>query len=137
MADVGWTDWSAFDNNLITFDGAGNSFELPRNFKDTWNVSLGTHIKPAENWLVMVGAGYVSSAVSDQDRTPDMPVDEQVRMSVGLEYQINEKWTVGGSYTFAWLGNNELDQTRFLAGRIAGDYDSFIHVFGLYGSVKF
>ena len=110
---------------------------MPRNFKDTWNLSLGGHVRPAENWLVMFGGGYVSSAVSDQDRTPDLPTDQQVRASVGLEYKINEQWSVGGNYTFLWMGNNDIDQTRAGAGRIVGDYDAFAHIFGIYGSVSF
>jgi long-chain fatty acid transport protein len=137
VADLGWTNWGAFDYNVITFDGGGTSAELARNFKDTWNLSLGAHVRPAEKWLVMFGGGYVSSAVSDANRTPDLPVDEQVRASVGLEYEINDQWTVGGSYTFAWLGNNNIDQTMPLAGDIVGDYDAFTHIIGLYGSVKF
>ena len=32
MADVGWTNWSAFDYNVISFDGGGASIELARNF---------------------------------------------------------------------------------------------------------
>jgi hypothetical protein len=44
---------------------------------------------------------------------------------------------VGGNYTFAWLGNNSIDQTMPIAGRIVGDYDAFAHIIGLYGSVKF
>ena len=45
--------------------------------------------------------------------------------------------TVGGNYTFAWLGDNKIDQTRALVGRIAGDYDAYIHIFGLSGSFRF
>ena len=78
-----------------------------------------------------------SAAVSDKDRTPDMPVDEQVRASVALEYKINEQWSVGGSYTFLWMGENNIDQTMPLAGRIVGDYEAFAHIFGIYGSVNF
>ena len=137
LADLGWTDWSAFDNNVITFTGAGASAQLPRDFKDTWNVSLGAHIRPSDNWLVMFGAGYVSSAVSDKNRTPDLPVDEQVRVSAGFEYQVNGRWSVGGNYTFLWLGNNNIDETRAIAGRIVGDYDAFAHIFGVYASLKF
>jgi len=137
LADVGWTDWSAFDNNVIVFDATGISTELSRNFQDTWNFSLGTHYRPAAYWLLMFGAGYTSSAVSDENRTPDLPVDQQVRASLGAEYQIDERWTVGGSYTFLWLGDNRVDQTRPGVGRIAGDYDAFAHLFGLYGSFSF
>ena len=137
LADVGWTDWSAFDRNVITFTGPGAAVELPRNFQDTWTISLGSHIRPADKWLAMVGAGYTSSAVDDADRTPDLPVVQQVRASLGLEYQLAERWKVGGNYTFLWLGNNELDQTRPLSGRIAGDYDAHAHLIGLYGSATF
>ena len=137
MADIGWTDWSAFDRNVITFTGTGASTELPRNFQDTWTFSLGSHIKPADRWLVMVGAGYTSSAVDDANRTPDLPVDEQVRGSLGLEYHINKTWKVGGNYTFLWMGENKVDQTRPLSGRVAGDYDARAHIIGIYGSAAF
>ena len=137
MLDVGWTDWSVFDATLISFDRVGNAVALPRNFKDTWNVSLGTHIRPVDRWLVMAGVGYVSSSVSDANRTPDLAVDQQVRVSLGLEYQINDKWTVGGTYTFIWLGDNKIDQSRPADGRIIGDYDAFGHLFSVYGSLRF
>jgi len=64
-------------------------------------------------------------------------VDQQVRVSVGVEYAINQQWNVGANYTFMWLGDNEIDQTRAFTGRIAGDYDAFAHIFGLYASLKF
>ena len=64
-------------------------------------------------------------------------LDEQVRLSTGAEYQIDDRWNVGANYTFVWLGSNDLDQTRPLSGRVAGDYDAFAHVFGIYGTLKF
>ena len=137
MVDVGWTDWSDFDYNVITFDTSGAAVELPRNFKDTWTVALGTHIVPAPDWLVMVGGSYVSSAVEDENRTPDLPVDQQIRGSVGGEYKINRRWTAGANYTFLWLGNNRVDQTRLIARRVAGEYDAVAHIFGIYGALSF
>ena len=58
-------------------------------------------------------------------------------VSTGAEYQIDEQWTVGANYTFLWLGDNDIDQTRPLSGRVAGDYDAYAHIFGLYGAVNF
>ncbi len=137
MLDAGWTDWSAFDYNVITFDNSGQQAELPRNFKDTWNVSLGSHISLGQSWLFMLGGGYVSSAVDDENRTPDLPVDQQIRGSTGIEYGINARWTVGADYTFVWLGENKIDQTRPLPGRIVGDYNASVHALGLYGALWF
>jgi long-chain fatty acid transport protein len=137
MGDLGWTDWSAFDRNVITFDSSGTPVELPRNFKDVWTLTLGTHIVPAADWLIMAGGGYVSSAVDDVNRTPDLPVDQQVRISAGGEYKINRRWAIGANYTFLWLGNNKIDQTRLLTRRIAGEYDATAHLFGIYGALMF
>ena len=64
------------------------------------------------NWLLMFGTSYVTSAVDDQDRTPDLPVDEQFRLAAGCEYQLGETWTFGANYTFAWLGDNQIDQSK-------------------------
>ena len=76
--------------------------------------------------------------MDDADRTPDMPVDEQVRVAVGLEYEINETWRVGGNYTFLWLGDNDLDAAlNPSTGRVVGDYDAFVHLFGIYASYRF
>jgi long-chain fatty acid transport protein len=137
LLDVGWTDWSAFDYNVISFDGSGNQVALPRGFKDTWNVSLGAHLRTADEWLLMFGAGYVSSPVDNADRTPDLPVDQQVRVSAGFEFAPSERWRLGANYTFLWLGDNKIDQTRPLAGRIQGDYDAFAHLIGIHASLTF
>jgi len=88
--------------------------------------------------MLMLGAGYTSSAVADADRTPDMPVDEQIRFAPGLEYRISDKWTLGGNYTFLWLGNNKLDaQLNESTGRVVGDYDAAVHLLGAYASIRF
>jgi len=137
MLDAGWADWSAFDYNVVTIDGSGQQVELARNFKDTWNLSVGSHISLSPAWLLMLGGGYVSSAVEDENRTPDLPVDQQVRGSAGIEYDINARWTVGANYTFAWLGDNEIDQTLPPQRRIAGSYNAYAHIFGLYGALWF
>jgi len=137
MADLGWTDWSAFDRNVITFDAGGAAVELPRNFKDTWTFGLGTHIKTSEKWLFMFGGSYVTSAVDDADRTPDLPVDEQVRLATGFEYAASDRWTLGANYTYLWLGNNDINQSIPTVGTIDGDYDTSAHIFGLYASMSF
>ncbi len=137
ILDAGWTDWSAFDYNVVSFDNNDAQVELPRNFKDTWNVSLGSHISLSPTWLLMLGGGYVSSAVDDENRTPDLPVDQQIRGSAGIEYGINARWTVGANYTLAWLGENKIDQTLPPQRRMVGDYNAYAHIIGLYGALWF
>lgn len=84
----------------------------------------------------MTGVAYVSSAVDDDDRTPDIPVDEQWRFSMGVENKVSGKFRWGVVYTYADLGDNELDATNF-TGRVAGDYDAPYQALGAYGSWTF
>jgi long-chain fatty acid transport protein len=138
MADVGWTDWSAFDKTTINISNAPIPIEvdIPRDWKDTWNVGFGAHYKLRQDWLLMTGVAYVSSAVDDDDRTPDIPVDEQWRFSMGVENEVSDKFRWGVVYTYADLGDNKFDATNF-TGRVAGDYDAPFHVLGAYGSWTF
>ena len=78
----------------------------------------------------------IAQLVDDKDRTPDIPVDEQWRISIGLENQRSAGFRWGVNYTFAYLGDNDLDATN-LAGRVVGDYDTPVHMFGLYGAWTF
>ena len=137
MADIGWTNWSAFERNVITFSDSGIAIEAPRNFRDVWTMALGAHIRPADRWLLMFGGGYTSSAVDDVDRTPDLPVDQQIRISAGFEYGISERFSMGASYSFLDLGTNEIDQTQGLNRRVVGDYEAYSHLIAIYGSLTF
>jgi long-chain fatty acid transport protein len=139
MGDVTWTNWGAFDRVTLVIDAIGGTqVEAPTNFEDTWSFSLGAHFRPADRWLLMFGGSYTTSAVDDADRSPALPTDQQVRVSLGLEYEINESWRVGGNYTYAWLGDNRID-TRLpgFGGRIQGDYDTGAHFLGIYASYRF
>lgn len=138
LGSVAWQDWSNFNRTSIEVDGdAGTSVDIPRNWDDVWGFSLGAHIKASDQWLLMFGAGYNSSPVDDEDRTPDLPADEQIRLSAGFEYEMNERWRFGANYTYIWLGDNEIDQNyNQSTGRLSGDYDADIHMLGLYASYR-
>jgi long-chain fatty acid transport protein len=139
LVDVGWQEWSAFDRTVIDIDALdGVQVEIPRNFKDTWTLALGVHLQADEKWLLMGGTSYTSSAVDDADRTPDMPVDEQWRVSAGAEYEAGTKWRIGGNYTFLDLGSNAVDATQLTGlSRVAGDYSAVAHIIGVYASLRF
>ena len=138
LFDIGWQNWASFDKTIITVDGENDrQFEIPRDFKDTWTVSGGVHWRTSPSWLLMAGAGYTSAAVADDKRTPDMPVDEQIRAALGVEYEFDPRWRVGFNYTYLWLGNNAVDdQATPLTGRVVGNYDAKAHIIGIYGSLR-
>jgi len=52
-----------------------------------------------------------------------MPLDRQIRIGTGLQYEWNENVNLGGAYTFVDLGDAKIDQQGGqLQGDLKGDY---------------
>jgi long-chain fatty acid transport protein len=131
VGSVGWEQWSAFEN--ITLSVEQGSKVLPRNWKDTWYFGAGLHYRPTKEWLLMAGASYNTSPVDDEDRTIDMPIDRQVRLSCGAQYAFSERFTLGGYFTYADYGKAKIEQPL-----LQGDFQSNdLYFVALSGSWKF
>jgi len=126
MADFDWEDWSQFSDNTLSVDATGPETTvaaLDRNWKDTYHVGLGMFYEPWENHRLTAGVSYDSSPVDDEDRTIDLPVDEQLRFSLGYGTRGERKWGYAVSASALWLGNGEVDQTA-QGARFKGEFDS-------------
>jgi long-chain fatty acid transport protein len=106
LGTVGWEDWSAFDNiNISTGQGSKN---IPRNWDDTYKFAAGVHYRPVKDWLLQLGIAYDTSPVDSKDRTPDMPMDRQIRYATGVQYQWSEAVSLGGQFVYADYGNAKI-----------------------------
>jgi len=115
LGTVGWEDWSAFkDVNISTGRG---SQKIPRNWKDTWKFAAGVHFRPVDKWLLQLGVSYDTSPVDSEDRTPDMPIDRQIRYATGVQYKWSDRLSVGGEFVFADYGKAKIDNDL-----LKGDY---------------
>lgn len=113
LGTIGWEDWSAFDNiNISTRRGSQN---IPRNWHDTYKFAAGIHYRPVDQWLLQLGFAYDTSPVDSDDRTPDMPIDRQIRYSLGAQYKWSEKISVGSQFEYADFGSAKI-KNSFLKG---------------------
>jgi long-chain fatty acid transport protein len=127
MASLAWEDWSSFDNITISTpigDGA-----LPRNWDDTWHFALGLRWRTEGPWTFYTGVGYDTDPTQASDRTADMPIDEQWRLSGGTTYQFVGGSKLGVSVTYADYGDAKIDNggTRPISGlpwNVNGKYDT-------------
>jgi len=107
LGTVGWEDWSAFkDVNISTNRG---SQKIPRNWDDTWKFAAGVHYRPVDNWLLQLGFAYDTSPVDKEDRTPDMPMDRQIRYATGAQYKWSERLSIGAQFVYADYGKAKID----------------------------
>ena len=135
MANIGWQDWSEFGKSDIKVQSeTTTSFTSDSNMDDTWHVAIGAQYRIAEPWLLSIGFAYDSSPFDHaEDRTPDMPLDRQIRYATGLQYDWNDDVTVGAAYTFIDAGDAKIDlEGGQLTGSLKGDYDTYhIHCFNV------
>ncbi len=116
LGTIGWEDWSAFDNiNISTGRGSKN---IPRDWHDTYKFAAGVHYRPVDQWLLQLGFAYDTSPVDSDDRTPDMPMDRQIRYSLGAQYKWSENISVGSSFVYADYGNAKIRNNL-----LKGDYE--------------
>jgi long-chain fatty acid transport protein len=107
LGTVGWEDWSAFkDVNISTSRG---SQKIPRNWDDTWKFAAGVHYRPVDKWLLQLGFAYDTSPVDKEDRTPDMPMDRQIRYATGAQYKWSERLSTGAQFVYADFGKAKID----------------------------
>ncbi len=111
-----WEDWSSFNKQWITV--AGFKTQIDRGWEDTWGGSLGFRWQFADRWALLTGVGYDSSPVTASFRTADMPVDRQIRVGVGTQYDWGDNCVVGLNFSYANLGD-----ARIRSETLTGSYD--------------
>ena len=116
LGTVAWEDWSELDN-LFLSTRTGGTADIPRNWDDTWHFAAGVRYRIDDQWLVQGGIAHDTSPVSSSDRTADMPVDKQFRLSLGVEQKRSDKVTLGFIFQYADLGDSKIKSYY------TGDYD--------------
>jgi long-chain fatty acid transport protein len=126
MGNLVWQNWSQFGEPEISVSDTSVSNEKTNlNYDDAWGFALGAQYAFADGWLWSFGGGFDSSPLSESQRSPAIPLDQQYRIGTGIQYSINDNITIGGAYEYFNGGNASIDRQRGpLAGRIQGDYKS-------------
>ncbi len=128
--DIGWVDFSSFDVTKIDLSG-GASVELLRNWGDAMLSGVGVEYHVAPGWTLHSGISYASSPTKNKDRTPDLPLDRQVRYAVGVVHQYSETFKIGFSYEYLDMGNAKIAKT-IAGGTLSGKYsDNDVQFFAL------
>ena len=130
MGNIAWQDWSDFGETNVTLTAStANSVTADRNFDDTWHFAIGAQYRLAPDWKISTGFAYDTSPVSDSDRTPDAPLDRQIRVAGGIEHQFMETMNIGLAYTYLNAGSADINQSSAFRGDLDGNYKrNDIHV---------
>ena len=67
--------------------------------------------------MLQTGITYDTSGLKNKDRTVALPIDEQVRFALGVQYDLSPSTTIGGSFVYVNLGQGEVRTDT-----VSGDY---------------
>ena len=120
-----WEDWS--QANELSLVVGPRPVDATTGFKDTYKIGVGANYRVSDRWLLQSGFMYDSSALDDKDRTTALPVDRQLRGSVGLRYDWSDALTTGLNFTYVNLGRGAVRNPS-----VSGEYrDNHLFVVGL------
>jgi long-chain fatty acid transport protein len=127
LGELGWSNWSSMTDTILTVHGF--SSVQPQNWHDTYRIGLAGKYKVNPSLLFQAGVSYDSSPTSSSRRTPNLPVDRQIRVGTGIQYAITNAVDFGVSYEYFNLGNASINNTSS-SGVLSGSYSrNYANVF--------
>lgn len=119
LGELGWSGWSSMRNTMLTVDSF--SGVTPLNWNDTYRIGMGGQYRAFDSLMLQAGLSYDSSPTSKSRRTPNLPMDRQIRVGAGVEYFMYTAVTVGLNYEYMNMGSAPINNTSSM-GVISGNY---------------
>jgi long-chain fatty acid transport protein len=122
LSDAGWTNWRHFGEKTSVLPN-GSAVATDAHWRDTWRAGLGMRYLVSPNLTLQAGTSYDSSPVSDWNRTPETPVNREIRMAVGAQHPLRSSLVLGVSYTYLALCRPAIRNLQDpLSGTLSGYY---------------
>jgi len=102
LTNFAWEDWSAAKDLPVSV--ARGQAALPLGFTDTFKVGVGFNYRVGERWLLQTGFSHDTNPLSSGDRTTAFPIDRQLRLGLGAQYEFSETMRMGFAFSWTNLG---------------------------------
>ncbi len=119
LGEFGWSNWSAMKKSTVTIDSLTATTVL--DWTDTYRGGLGIQYQLKPNWKLQAGASYDSSPTNADKRTPDLPMDRQIRAGAGFIYTMKDIIQIAASYEYINFGDADIHNVSS-NGVLSGSY---------------
>lgn len=132
MADAQWTGWSSLSTLAFVRTTGVLLGSTPENFKDVWRFAVGANYRYTDNWMFRGGVAYDQSPVNDTDRTPRLPDENRIWLSLGAQYRFSPRLKFDTGFTYIKVDNASINQNAGStagSGLLKGNYDASVTIF--------
>jgi len=136
-ADLNYVFWSVYDSLIFDFTPNTSSLEdshNPRLYEDAPVIRLGAQYQYNDKLTCRAGVYYDKSPVKDEYLNPETPSTNQIGLSLGASYKVNQKLNLDASLVY--LMGLQRDAV-YSPANFAGTYKSVIVLPGIGISYNF
>jgi len=145
MADITWTQWSRLKSLKTKLDNGQQSVAV-WDYDDSTRYALGVEYQHDQTWTFRSGIALDETPVPDDDlRSPRVPDEDRVWLSLGATYRYSPELTFDVGYAHLFVNDPKLDSVSdnnippFPTGfhDLSGDYDASVDIIGVAVNWKF
>ncbi|MEM6665766.1 MAG: outer membrane protein transport protein [Pseudomonadota bacterium] len=130
-ATVEWTNWSRFEELRVRRASDGVTVNLvEQNWDDGWYFAIGGEYQATDKLTVRGGVGYELTPVPDEMRTPRIPDEDRVWLSIGATYAPTDRLKLSAAYTYIFIDDGSINRAN------ANDADPLVGGLGDLGGIS-
>lgn len=138
LGDIQWTRWSRVDAIEIEYKNpAQPSSTLDLKWDDTWKFAGGANYAYSDVLTLRVGMAFDQTPTSRETRSPRLPTNDRIWLSMGFSYDIEENMTLDFGYTHIWLKDGKVNQTGSFGENVVGKSENSVDMFAVGGTLRF
>lgn len=131
MGTVAYDQWSViqyyYGQNYIQPPSAANPSGLinvvsPQRFSDTVDVSVGTHYKWNDQWMLRGSLKFEPTPTNDSDRALSFPDARKIGLNFGARYQMNKKVAIDMIYAHVFTQQTHINDINPASGAVSSGH---------------
>ena len=134
MGDLSYTRWETLQSLPVVRRDNGVTLPNPErfNYGNSWRIAWGAAYKATDAVKYKFGIAYDRTPVQDGDRSPRVPDNDRLWLSLGAQWNAGKAGKVDVGYSYLYVKDPSIQQ-----GSLNGRYDAHAHIVGLQYSVGF
>lgn len=113
LSSIYYTQWNVFQSvNLDNLAGSDQPVDDAMNYKNSWNLVLGTHYKVTKAWMLKWAIAWDQTPTQLGYRDIRLPDADRYVLAAGVHWQVSERtgWDFG--YAHLFTGTVNVDNTQ-------------------------